>query len=142
MADQIVDKITVGIPSNELDIYVGCEKFKDEAELFANYAKRAEVNANISAVSAAESASEAKAWAIQHMGVWVNLTEPPEEGRADGTLWWQTNETQDTVEHIWLWNADDGGFLYPRDELYPSDDLYPTEGGAWRELKLDATCLK
>lgn len=142
MADQIVDKITVGIPSDELEIYGEVEAFAANAEKSANRAERAENAANTSATDAAKSAADAKAWALQHMGIWVSPTEPPEEGRMDGALWWQTNAAMDTVQHIFYWDGEVGSFLYPNEDLYPSDDLYPTEGGAWRELKLAATCIR
>ena len=123
MADQIVDKITVGIPSDELEIYGEVEAFAEAAKTSANRAERAESAANASATDAAKSAEDAKSWALQHMGIWVSPTEPPEEGRMEGALWWQTNAAMDTVEHIWYWDGEDGGFLYPSEELYPNEDL-------------------
>lgn len=140
MIEQIVDKVTIGIPSDELEIYADCERFANESATNATRAESAKDLSEQKALEAYRSAAEAKAWVLANGGYWVAPTEPPADKILDGVMWWQTNTDKTVIEHIWRWDAENGG-LYPKDDLYPSNDLYPRERGSWVEMKLAATTL-
>lgn len=144
MADQITDKITIGVPSDLLEVRDDCEEFKDQsktsAEQSKNWAKNAEewaIKSEDSAHDSALSAEEARQWAETHMqGVWVDPNPPAYEKRYDHMLWFETNEDESIITRMWRWNAwglpTDG--TYPSEDLYPSQNTYPIGLGRWEPI--------
>ena len=152
MADQIVDKRSVGIPPDVVLARHQTLGFRDEAEAHARdsaasatdsatYAQHAAAhasNASTSARDAAASATEAAMWAeVASMRTLLRPTEPP--AKLDGMVWMRTDEQAGTIVAINRWDADlPGSGLFPSAATYPGGGLYPTERGAWTAFAISA----
>lgn len=159
MADQIIDRKTVGLmPDVEVarDLTEGyrdtAEQYMAAAQSYMDSAGRirdgtAAIRDSASgyASSARDSAAEAKKWAhtANLLGVLqARPDEPARDLRLDGMLWLVTDESAKTVTGIRRWDATDAGQgAFPSDALYPSDSTYPCDRGSWTELRLAASAL-
>lgn len=149
MADQIIDKVDVGIP---LDVELAVERAKraaDEAEGHADdaqaFARQAAASATASASSASQSAGYADdareyaelagQWSQADSGIVVSDSEPP--GVPAGTVWFET-EGGTLVVGIHVMGAGSAG-LYPSAATWPGDAAYPGApigDAGWRDLSL------
>lgn len=143
MADQIVDKRTVGIPSDIELVRHETEGFMTSASESASRAQDERYSAQISASEAAGSAEFAHTEAerakelveAKHRGISIDHTAPPQP--SDGQVWFESDagETQITGVHRWDAGAA-GSALWPSTSLYPSQSLYPQGQGEWHSYKL------
>ena len=148
MADQIVDKRSVGIPPDVVLARHQTLLFRNEAESYASdaeasaaeaatYERRAASHASDSAASAAEAAMWAEAASMRTL---MRPTEPP--AKLDGMVWMRTDEQSKTIVAISRWDADlPGSGLFPGDATFPSDEVFPAERGAWTGFAISADVI-
>lgn len=147
--DQIIDKKTIGIPSDIEYIRHETEQFmnrtRDYSDEAANYAKDASDSAYRAAVSetnAWTAASEASYWATLHnQGIHFGPAEP--QDKWDGMTWLQTNESTRTITAFKRWDFHlSGNGVFPSNTLYPSDELYPNDQGDWTPFSIASSLVK
>lgn len=146
MAEQVVDKKTVGIPSDIPLVRHQTELFAIRAEGHANAAEQSSLRAADSATKSAEHAEEsnfwanvAKGWSERYsQGIHFGPNEPPYEQRYDGMLWLMTDESKHEIIKIRRWDSGSyGAGLYLSDELFLSDSLYLHDRGEWTDFKIN-----
>lgn len=146
MAEQVVDKKTVGIPSDIPLVRHQTELFAIRAEGYANSAEQSSLRASESATQSAEHAelsnhwaNVAKGWSERYsQGIHFGPTEPPYDQRYDGMLWLMTDESSREIIKIRRWDASSYGVgLYLSDELFLSDSLYLQDRGEWTDFSIN-----
>lgn len=150
MADQIIDKVDVGIP---LDVEVAVSQARSaatSAERSArdagSYASDASDSADQAAGSAslsADYARQAQEYSQSRAGIVVSPGEP--DGLTAGGIWFETDdETERNVVGIHMrGTASDA--LYPSSSTYPSLSSYPgagTGGDVWIDLTIAQALVK
>lgn len=148
MADQIVDKRTVGIPPDILDVREDVEARATEAEAAAvtaqGYSRSAAMSAEAADASesaAATYAAQSAAWAVvRNQGLHFGEEEPPT--KIDGMLWIKTDESVGTIVAFERWDAASAGAgLFPSEATWPSEDTWPEDQGDWKSFKVASAAL-
>ena len=146
MAEQVVDKKSVGIPSDIPLVRHQTELFMIRAEGYASSAEQSSLDAADSETQAAEHAelsnhwaNVAKGWSERYsQGIHFGPDEPSYEQRYDGMLWLMTDESKHEIIKIRRWDAASYGVgLYLSDELFLSDSLYPQDRGEWTDFTIN-----
>lgn len=152
--DQIVDKLTAGIP---LDVELArdeVKKMRDETQGLRDYTQNIHDQtgtirdqalgyrdeARQFAINASNSAKKAEAYVTSRPGIHFGPTEPPSP--TPGSVWFKT-QTQDsrTITSILRYDLEAGGGLYPSTTTYPGNDIYPAQRGAWVEYNIANTLI-
>lgn len=142
MADQIIDKKTVGIPA---DITV----VRNEVEVMKNAAADSATSSQASAVAAQQSEAKAYNWASiaetiveSQTGIHFADTEPPILARTNGMAWFVADMTNKVVTTLKRWDATQAGDApFPADDLFPGDDVFPSPAGAWDVFTIDSSVI-
>lgn len=136
MADQIVDKKSIGIPEDIAVIRGEVEELRDQTVASSRDAANSEALARKHASDAREAAEESRAWAeVRHLG--VHFSDRPPEEVVDGMTWFVTDEDQERIVAIRRYDASSKRWcVFPSDETYPSDSLYPREVGEWVSFRI------
>jgi len=137
MADQVVDKRTIGIPAD-------IEVVRNDVEEMRNTAESHMDDAASSAKSAQASEAAAKSWeekaqvlVSKQTGIVFSANEPAIDSRTDGMLWMVADTSTKKVTALKRWDTTQvGDAHYPSDTTYPSDTLYPAPQGAWDSYTL------
>ena len=142
MADQIVDRKTVGIPA---DISV----VRNEVEVMKNDAEASETAAQASAVSAQLSEARAYNWAQiaetlveSQTGIHFSDMEPPIIARTNGMAWLVADMDNNEVTNLKRWDATQAGDApFPSSSTWPGSSLYPSPAGAWVDFTIDSSVI-
>lgn len=142
MADQIVDRKTVGIPA---DVSV----VRNEVEVMKNAAASSETHAQTSAVAAQQSEAKAYSWASiaqtlveSQTGIHFADTEPPILARTNGMAWLVADMQNHEVTALKRWDATlAGNAIYPGSSTYPGSSLYPSPAGDWVTFTIDSSVI-
>lgn len=142
MADQYVDRRTVGIPAD-------VELVRDEVEGMRDAAAASEASASQSADAAGKSAAGAELSAREAAtlvaainGLRVGPAEPELHSRTEHMLWAQTSDDLATVSALRVWDAGAAGdATWPGASTYPGGTLFPMIEGTWVTARLAAACL-
>lgn len=142
MADQIVDKRTVGIPPDILDVRQDTQGYRDDAQASEEEAAQSATNAAKSEASAALSASTAATLVAAVNGLRVGPEEPELHSRTEHMLWLETSSDLATVSVLRVWDAGAAGAaLWPGESTYPGDSAWPMIEGTWVQARLGAACI-
>lgn len=142
MADQIIDRKTVGIPADVDVVRNEVEGFKDEAE-------SSKTSAQASAVAAQQSEAKAYSWASiaqtlveSQTGIHFADTEPPIIARTNGMAWLVADMTDHVVTDLKRWDATlVGDAHYPGSSTWPGSSIYPSPAGAWVDFTIDSSVI-
>ena len=142
MADQIIDRKTVGIPA-DVDVV------RNDVEVFKNEAEASKTAAQYSAVAAQQSEEKAYNWASiaqtlveSQTGIHFADTEPPILVRTNGMAWFVADMTNKVVTSLKRWDSTKAGDApFPDDDTWPGDSLYPSPMGAWDAFTIDSSVI-
>ena len=142
MADQIIDRKTVGIPT-DVDVV------RNEIEIMKDDAEASETSARASAHAAQQSEEKAYNWASiaqtlveSQTGIHFADTEPPILARTNGMAWLVADMTNKVVTDLKRWDATQAGDApFPDDDTWPGDALYPSPMGAWDVFTIDSSVI-
>ena len=142
MADQIIDRKTVGIPTDVDVVRNEIEGFKDEAE-------SSKTSAQASAVAAQQSEEKAYNWASiaqtlveSQTGIHFADTEPPIIARTNGMAWLVADMANKVVTNLKRWDATQAGDApFPSSSTWPGSSLYPSPMGAWDTFTIDSAVI-
>lgn len=142
MADQYVDRRTVGIPADVELVRDEVEGMRDSASASESSASQSATNAAKSEASAALSASTAATLVAAINGLRVGPAEPELHSRTEHMLWAQTSDDLATVSALRVWDAGAAGdATWPGASTYPGSALYPMIEGTWVQARLGAACI-
>lgn len=142
MADQYVDRRTVGIPADVELVRDEVERMRDSASASEESASQSADAADKSAAAANLSEETAATLVAAINGMRVGPTEPELHSRTDHMLWIKTTSDLATVSALHVWDAGAAGSaLWPGNATYPGSDVYPMIEGTWATAKLAASCL-
>ena len=139
MADQIVDRKTVGIPT-DVDVV------RNEVEVMKNAAAASETAAQASAVAAEHSEARAYSWAQiaetlveSQTGIHFAADEPPIIARTNGMAWFVADMANHVVTDLKRWDATQAGDApFPSSTTWPGSSLYPSPMGVWESFTIDS----
>lgn len=142
MADQIIDRKTVGIPT-DVDVV------RNEVEVMKNDAAASKTAAQASARAAQQSEEKAYNWASiaetiveSQTGIHFADTEPPIIARTNGMAWFVADMTNKVVTSLKRWDATQAGDApFPDDDTWPGSALYPSPMGAWDAFTIDSSVI-
>lgn len=143
MADQVVDRLTVGIP---LDFELTRDEVKRLRDETAEDRERVELDRSIATEAASRAqiaADEAEAWVRdQNLGITFAPTFDEPREKFDGMVWLKTDEESHTITNVYRWDADAvGNGLFPGASTYPGDATCPNTMGEFTEFKVAASAL-
>jgi hypothetical protein len=134
--DQVIDRVTVGIPSDLEVVRNDVDGFRREAQASAEASASSAHTAASSEASAANYAQIARNLVSSQDGIVFSATEPPIAQRHDGMTWLVADMAALTFT-VKRWDASTAGDApYPSDSLYPLSTLYPSPAGAWQAFKI------
>ncbi len=143
MADQVVDKLTVGIPADIEVVRNDTDKFRQEASDSADAAASSAKSAQASQAAAAESALEAAQSAASQSGITTLASEIPREARRDGLLWLVWDASSKSFTAMKRWDASNtDNVSYPSETSYPSESSHPEDPGAWEDATFASALIK
>ena len=142
MADQIIDRKTVGIPT-DVDVV------RNEVEIMRDEAAVSETHAQASALAAQQSEAKAYNWALvaetiveSQTGIHFAEDEPPIIARTNGMAWFVADMTNKVVTTLKRWDSTQAGdAVFPGSSTYPDDDVYPSPMGAWDTFTIDSSVI-
>lgn len=142
MADQIIDRKTVGIPA-DVDVV------RNEVEVMKNDAESSETHAQASALAAQQSESRAYNWASiaqtlveSQTGIHFSDTEPPIIARTNGMAWLVADMQNSEVTALKRWDATQAGDApFPSSSTWPGSSLYPSPMGVWVDFTIDSNII-
>lgn len=142
MADQIIDRKTVGIPA-DVDVV------RNEVEVMRNDASASKTASQASALAAQQSEARAYSWASiaqtlveSQTGIHFADTEPPIIARTNGMAWLVANMTTKNVTALKRWDATQAGDApFPGSTTYPESSLYPSPMGVWDSFTIDSSII-
>ena len=142
MADQIIDRKTVGIPT-DVDVV------RNEVEVMKNEAAESEVHAQASAVAAQQSEAKAYNWAMvaetlveSQTGIHFAPDEPPIIARTNGMAWFVADMDNKVVTTLKRWDSTQAGdAVFPSSTTWPDSTLYPSPMGAWGVFTIDSSVI-
>lgn len=142
MADQYVDRRTVGIPADVEAVRDDVEGMRDAAKASEDAAARSAAAAQQSEAAAELSEQNAATLVAQVNGLRVGAAEPELHSRTDHMLWLETTGDLSTVSALRVWDAGAAGAaLWPGESTYPGDSAWPMIEGTWVQARLDAACI-
>ena len=142
MADQILDRKTVGIPT-DVDIV------RNEVEGMRDAAQASKTAAQASAVAAEHSEARAYSWAQiaetlveSQTGIHFSPDEPPIIARTNGMAWLVADMTNKEVTELKRWDATQAGDApFPSASTWPGSSLYPSPMGAWGNFTISSSVI-
>lgn len=142
MADQFVDRRTVGIPADVEAVRNDVEGMRDAAQQSEDAAARSAAAAQQSEAAAELSEQTAATLVAQINGLRVGATEPELHSRTDHMLWLETTADLSTVSGLRVWDAGAAGAaLWPGESTWPGDSAWPMIEGTWVQARLGAACI-
>lgn len=141
MADQVIDRKEIGIPSDidlvRHDVAIMRDEAgesKDAASASEEAAAASEAAALGHASDSRQAAHEAAYWATLHnQGIHFGPDEP--EDKWDGMTWLFTNEVTRKIQSFRRWDAAlAGSALWPSATTFPGNSTYPQDRGAWTDF--------
>lgn len=136
MADQVIDKKSVGIPEDFVFVRSEIERLHDETIESEKSASESASRAKESADDAREAAEESRMWAeVRHLG--VHFSDKPPKKVVDGRTWLVTDEEKQIVKQIRRYDAETMQWcVFCSETTYVSETLYPRERGEWKHFKI------
>ena len=142
MADQIIDRKTVGIPT-DVDVV------RNEVDVMKNDAAASKTAAQASERAAQQSEEKAYNWASiaetlveSQTGIHFSPDEPPIISRTNGMAWFVADMTNKVVTSLKRWDATQAGDApFPDDDTWPGSALYPSPMGAWDAFTIDSSVI-
>ena len=142
MADQYVDRRTVGIPADVEVMRNDVEGMRDAAKASEDAAAQSAAAAQQSEAAAELSEQNAATLVAQVNGLRVGAEEPELHSRTDHMLWLETTGDLSTVSALRIWDAGAAGAaLWPGESTYPGDSAWPMIEGTWVQARLGAACI-
>lgn len=142
MADQIVDRKTVGIPADVEVVRNDVENMMDETEASKDAARASELAAQQFESRAYNWASIAQTLVESQTGIHFSDTEPPIIARTNGMAWLVANMTSKSVTALKRWDATQGGDApFPAEDLFPDDDVFPSPMGVWETFTISSNVI-
>lgn len=142
MADQIIDRKTVGIPADVDVVRNEVEGFKDEAESSKTSAQASAVAAQQSEAKAYNWASIAQTLVESQTGIHFSDMEPPIIARTNGMAWLVADMQNSEVTALKRWDATQAGDApFPGSTTYPGSSLYPSPMGVWTSFTIDSSII-
>lgn len=141
MADQVIDRKEIGIPTDIELVRHQISLIRDEVVESRDKAAASEIAAAGSeaaamrhASDARQAAQEAAYWAtMRNQGLHFGPDEPKDKW--DGMTWLYTNEETRKIQSFRRWDADlAGAALWPSATTFPGDATFPKDRGAWTDF--------
>jgi hypothetical protein len=142
MADQVVDKRTIGIPADIEVVRNDVEEMRDTAESHMDDAQASAAAAQASEAAAKGYEEKAKTLVEEQTGIVFRPDEPAVDSRTDGMLWMVANQTAKKITAFKRWDTTQvGNAHFPSQTTYPSETLYPAPMGAWDDYTLSSALV-
>ena len=142
MADQYVDRRTVGIPADVEVMRNDVEGMRDAAKASEDAAAQSAAAAQQSEAAAELSEQTAATLVAAINGLRVGPTEPELHSRTEHMLWVRTSDDLATISALRVWDAGAAGdATWPGASTHPGSALYPMIEGTWVTARLAAACL-
>ena len=146
--DQVIDRVTVGIPTDVEVVRNDVDAFRREADAAAEAAAASarsaassESEATAQAAASRDSAEESREWAARRNLLVRAQAEEPQE-LFDGMLWLVTDESAEILTGIRRWDHGlAGSATWPAAATWPGTSAFPHDTGAWAQFRISPSLV-